>query len=53
MRLAGHLLSDKEFLKYLAKAVLTDNKQQFTSVLQEMRPSVNRAIVAATIGEEI
>lgn len=55
MKLAGYLLTDKEFLKYLAEAVLTDNKDKFISILKNMQPSVNRAIVAATAnsGEEI
>jgi hypothetical protein len=51
LQLVGYLLTDKEFMKYLAEASLTSNKEKFMYVLKEMQPSVNRAIVAATTNE--
>lgn len=51
LQVIGRVLTDKEFLKYLAEAALTDNKEKFMSILKNMQPSVNRAIVAATTKE--
>ena len=51
LQFIGHLLTDKQFLKYLAEAALTDNKEKFFSILKNMQPSVNRAIVATTTKE--
>jgi hypothetical protein len=53
LKVAGYLLSDPKFLKYLAEAVLTENNEKFIGILKDMKPHVNRAIVAATAGEEL
>lgn len=48
MQIIGHLLADKQFLKYLEEAAITTNKTKFTDILNKMKPSVNRAILYST-----
>jgi hypothetical protein len=48
MQLIGHLLSDKQFLKYLEEAATSKSKIKFTDALNKMKPSVNRAILYST-----
>lgn len=44
-RVIATLFADKEFLKYLEKAILTDNPKKYTYYLEKMRPSVEKAVL--------
>lgn len=43
MRLASNLLADKEFLKLLEQASLTNNKDKIIKIMEKMRPSIRKA----------
>jgi len=46
---AANLLADAQFLKLLEQATLTNNKQKFIDLMKAMEPSVQKAIVAASL----
>ncbi len=49
IRISAYLLADPEFLKLLEKAVLTNNKEKFIKLLEQMRPSVEQAAKATGV----
>lgn len=44
-RVLATLFADKEFLKHLEHAIITNNPKKFTDFLEKMRPSVEEAIL--------
>jgi hypothetical protein len=49
MQIAGRLLTDVKFLKYLEQAALTNNKQKFMDLLKLMQPLVEEAMVKSAL----
>jgi len=49
MKVAGHLLTDVKFLKYLEQAILTNNKQKFLGILKTMQPMAEDALIKASL----
>lgn len=43
LRVTANLLSNKEFLKLLEKAILTPNKLKFNKILEQMKPFIEKA----------
>ena len=55
LQVIGRFLTDPIFLKYLEEATLTTKQERFIQLLNEMRPSIERAMVKASLeayGEE-
>lgn len=45
MKVAGHLLTDATFLKYLEQAILTNNKQKLSEIFKKMQPIIQDALI--------